>query len=153
MTTTAMIVMEPGSDWPGQIGDFTNLVAFSHGCEDLLQRTQEKLGVLRRSKQTVRVAVLACNAATGDAPAGRRAQLARTLLDAVASATCGRLILSARGRASHKLLGELLALAEALAQELRGTRATVSLRFTDAPPECRSSGRNAYPNPTSASKS
>ncbi|HEY3822328.1 MAG TPA: hypothetical protein VGL81_34420 [Polyangiaceae bacterium] len=133
MSTTAMIVMEPGSEWPGQIGDFTNLVAFTHGREELLRRTQEKLGVLRRSKQTVRVAVLACNVATDDVHAGMRAQLAHSLLDAVARTTCGRLILSAGARAPRELLKELLALAESLAQEVRGTSATVSLRVGEGP--------------------
>jgi glutamate racemase len=133
MTTTAMIVMEPGSEWPGQIGDTTNLVAFGHGCDDLLRRTVDRLGVLRRSKQVVRVAVLACNAATGNAAAVGRAQLARALLGAVASTNSGRLVLSASGRTSQQLLQELFALAETLADELRGTSATVSLRFTEAP--------------------
>jgi hypothetical protein len=132
MTTTAMIVMEPGSDWPGQIGDVTNLVAFSQGCDDVLRRTQEKLAWLQRSKQVVRVAVLACNTATGDAAAGHRAQLARMLLGAVSCATRGRLILSASGSTSPGLRQELLALAATLAKELRGSTATVSLRLSEA---------------------
>ena len=101
------------------------------GARILVRRTEEKLGVLRRSKQAVRVAVLACNALTGDL-AGRRAELARTLLGAIASATCGRLILTASGHASPVLQSELLALSETLALELRGTTATVSLRFIEA---------------------
>src|SRR5580658_3789323 len=103
MTTTAMIVMEPGSDWPGQVGDETNLVAFGQGCDDLLRRTQDKLGVLQRSRQVIRVAVLACNAATGGAAALGRAQLARALLGAVSSTNSGRLVLSASGRTSQPL--------------------------------------------------
>jgi len=132
MTTTAMIVMEPGSDWPGQIGNVTNLVALRHGCGDVLSKTQEKLSALYKGKQTVRVAVLACNAARGEAVAGQRAQLARMLLGAIACATSGRLILSASRSTSHGLVRELLALAEALAEELRGTTATVSLRLGEA---------------------
>jgi hypothetical protein len=133
MTTTAMIVMEPGSEWPGQIGDTTNLVAFGHGFDDLLRKTRDKLGALQRSKQVIRVAVLACNAATGHAAAVGRAQLARALLGAVASTNSGRFVLSASRRTSQPLLQELLALAGALAEELRGTSATVSLRFAEAP--------------------
>jgi ABC-type transporter Mla subunit MlaD len=127
MMTTAMIVMEPGSDWPAHIEHFTNLVAFSQGCDDPLRATQEKLGVLHRSRQTVDVAVLACNAATDIATAGRRAQLARTLLGAVALAACGRLVLSASGHTPHRLLQELLALTDALAGEK--TTATVTLQL------------------------
>jgi ABC-type transporter Mla subunit MlaD len=133
MTTTAMIVMEPGSDWPGQVGDATNLVAFGHGCDDLLRRTQVELSALQRSRQVIRVAVLACNAATGSVASVRRAQLARALLGAVATTNSGRLVLTASGQASPSLLQELLALAETLADELRGTSVTVSLRFADAP--------------------
>src|ERR1700722_2834201 len=107
MMTAAMIVMEPESDWPGHVGDSTNFVVSGRGIQDLLGRTRERLGVLRRRKQAVRVAVLACNAATGDEAAGRRAQLARTLLRPVASTTCGRLILMASARASLQLLQEL----------------------------------------------
>jgi len=127
MTRTAMIVMESGSDWPGQVGDSTNVVAFSHGDEDLLRRTQERLGALERRREGVRVAVLACNGATGEEAAGRR-PLAKTLLGAVTIR--GRLILSANGRASYQLRQELLTLAE----ELRGRTAVVSLLFTEAPP-------------------
>jgi hypothetical protein len=131
--TTAMIVMEPGSEWPGHVGDSTNLVVLGHETHDLLGRTQEKLDVLHRSKQAVPVAVLACNAATGAEAAGRRAQLARTLLGPVSSTTCRRLILMASACAPLQLLQELLTLAESLAEDLRGTTATVSVRFAQRP--------------------
>ncbi len=131
--TTAMIVMEPGSEWPGHVGDSTNLVFLGHETHDLLGRTQEKLDVLHRSKQAVPVAVLACNAATGAEAAGRRAQLARTLLGPVTSTTCRRLVLTASACAPLQLLQELLTLAEALAEDLRGTTATVSVRFAQRP--------------------
>jgi hypothetical protein len=127
--TTAIVVMEPGSDWPGQIGDTTNLVAFSHEGGDLSRRTQEKLDALRHAKQSLRVAVLACSAAAGGAAARRRAELARLLLGAVKSTTCGRLTLTASGSSCCQLREELFALAGELTEELRGTRATISLRF------------------------
>jgi len=132
MAMTALVVMEPGSDWPGHIGDSMDVVAFSHEGEDLLGRTEAKLVFLRRSKKDVRVAVLACNSATDGAAVVRRARVARTLLAAVTNTTGGRLILGASGRASHQLRHELFALAEALTEEIRGTTATVSLRFTEA---------------------
>jgi hypothetical protein len=81
----------------------------------------------------VRVAVLACSAATDDVHAGLRAQLARSLLGAVAGTTCGRLIFSAGARAPRELLQALLALAETLAREVQGTSATVSLRVGEGP--------------------
>ena len=132
MMTTAMVVMEAGSDWPGQIGESMEVVAFSHEGEDLLRRTQAKLGALHLSKKRVRVAVLACNSATDfvGTAAGRRAELARTLLGAVTSSPCGRLILGASERAPEQFRRELLALAGTLAEELRGSTATVSVLFT-----------------------
>jgi hypothetical protein len=133
MVMTALVVMEPGSDWPGQIGDSMHVVALTHEGEDFLQRTQAKLGTLRRSKTGVRVAVLACNSAAEDGAAvDRRAQVARTLLAALAGTTGGRLILSARGRASHQLRQELFELAGALNEESRGTTTTCSVRFAEA---------------------
>jgi hypothetical protein len=85
VTTTAMVVMEPGSAWPGQVGDSTNLVAFSHGSDDLLRMTQAKLEVLNRA-----------------------------------------FLLSASPRAPLALTGQLT-------DELRGTTANISLRFTEGP--------------------
>jgi hypothetical protein len=130
MTALALVVMEAGGAWPGQIGDSTDLVAFSSGGEDLLQRTEQKLSALHRKKQNVRVAILACNS-TGGATTQRRAQLARLLLGAVTSTACGRLILSASGRASTQLRRDLLALAGQLTDGLRGTTATISVQFTE----------------------
>jgi hypothetical protein len=131
--TTALVVMEPGGAWPYPIGDSTDLVAFRPAGEDLLQWTEQKIHVLHRSKQNVRVAVLACNSTAGGAAADRRTQLARMLLGVVTSITRGRLILSASGRASAQLRRELLALAGQLTDDLRGSTATISLRFNDAP--------------------
>ena len=127
MTKTAMVVMEQGSDWPGRIGDATNVVAFSPGSEDPLPRTRERLLALHRSNQSVNVAAIAYNAAAGVTVG--RAQLARVLLDAVSNETSGRLILSAPERACPELRDELLSLAGALTAELRGSSASVSLRF------------------------
>ena len=132
MATVSLVVMEPGSEWPGHVGDYANLVAFSHSGEKLLLRTQEKLDALQRGEQDIRVAVLACNGETADGEAdGYRTQVARTLLSAVSSKTLGRLVLSASGRASVRLREELLALTGTLSAQLQGTTATVSLRFTE----------------------
>jgi hypothetical protein len=132
-TTVSLVVMEPGSEWPRHIGHRSNLVAFSQRGEKLLQRTREELHTLRRGQQNVRVAVLACNGETGGEAGGYRAQIARTLLAAVTGTTFGRLVLSASDGVSLGVRQELLALAGALSEQLRGTTATVSLRFTEAP--------------------
>jgi hypothetical protein len=124
-----MVVMEPGSDWPAQIADLTDVVGLAG--EDLLERTKEKLDALQRGNQRVRVAVLACNSATGGEIVGRRTQLARALVGAVARTIHGRLILSASEQASHELREELFTLAGDLTDQLRGTTASVSLWFTE----------------------
>jgi hypothetical protein len=134
VTTVSLVVMEPGSEWPCHIGHHSNLVAFSQRGEKLLQRTKEELFTLHRGQQNVRLAVLACNGETGGEADGYRAQIARTLLAAVTRTTFGRLVLSASGGASLEVRQELLALAGALSEQLRGTTATVSLRFTEASP-------------------
>jgi|HubBroStandDraft_2_1064218.scaffolds.fasta_scaffold99844_2 hypothetical protein len=133
MSTAAMIVMELGSDWPGQVGDETNVVLPGDGSEDLLHKTEEKLVALRRGNHSVRVAVLACNAAVGAAAAAARAQLARVLFGTVTDSLHGRLILSASARATLQLREELLRLAGALTEGLRGRRATVSVQFSQPP--------------------
>jgi hypothetical protein len=140
MNTAAMIVMEAGSEWPGQVGDQTNVVIPGEEGDDLLERTQAKLAALRREHQSVRVAVLACNAAVG-AAAVARAQLARVLLATVTTGLRGRLILSASARATGQLRNELFRLAGALTEELRGKRATVSVRFSGPPRRSRWSAR------------
>jgi|HubBroStandDraft_6_1064221.scaffolds.fasta_scaffold312203_2 hypothetical protein len=128
----SLVAMESGSEWPGYVGHHSNLVAFSQPREKLLQRIQEELDALRRSLQSVRVAVLACNGDTGGEAYSCRAEIARSLLAAVMGTTFGRLVLSASGCASLRLCQELIALAGVLSEQLRGTSATVSLRFTEA---------------------
>lgn len=133
MTTTAMIVMEPGSVWPGHVGDVTSLVAFCEEGDELLRRTEAALHTLERGKRAVRVAVLACNAAADGQAASLRLSLARRLLGAVSGTTCGRLVVSASVTASRDLREALLVLVGALTEELRGTTTTVSLRFDGSP--------------------
>ncbi len=133
MSMVSLVVMEPGSEWPGHIGQQSNLVAFSQTGEKLLRRTREELDALRRDQQSIRVAVLACNGEPDGEADGYRAQVARALLGAVMGTTFGRLVLSASGGASPRVRRELLALTGALSEELRGSAATVSLRFIQPP--------------------
>jgi hypothetical protein len=109
-----------------------NVIALSPGRDDLLRRTGERLDALRRSKQCVRIAALACSASTNGSDTAVRARLARMLLGSVSSEGSGQLILCASGWARHDdLRQELLTLAGALTAELHGATTTVSLRFTD----------------------
>jgi hypothetical protein len=132
MGIVSLIVMEPGSNWPGHIGDSENVVAA--GCDDekLLPRVRHMLDALRARGQGVRVAVLACNGETDPRSAGRRADIARELLGAIAPNPCGRLVLCATQQASRRLRSELLSLTGMLTQQPEGAAATVSLRFGGA---------------------
>jgi hypothetical protein len=135
MGVVSLIVMEPGSQWPGHVRDSENIVAASHLGEGLLQRTRRTLAGLLQRDQHVRVAVLACSEATDVASLACRAQLARELLDAVAATGFGRLVLCSADHASLSLRRELLSLAGALSQTVLGT--TVRVRFDDAPGDLR----------------
>jgi hypothetical protein len=131
MTTTSLVVMEPGSEWPGQVGDSMNVVSAPR-CDDLLLLTRAKLLALERSKQHLHIAVLAVNSVV-DAPAAlRRAEVARLLLGSVTRCACGRIVLCASHEAEDELREQLLTLTGALTKDLWGTTATVSLRFTEA---------------------
>ena len=130
MGLVSLIVMEPGSQWPGHVRDSENVVEVGHAGEGLLQRTRLTLASLAQRGERVRVAVLACNG-TWDAPAVEdRTQVARELASAVAATGFGRLVLSASERTSMPLRRELLALAGALDSLLRG--AAVLVRFSEA---------------------
>ena len=131
MGVVSLIVMEPGSEWPGHVRDSENVVATSYRDEGLLLRTRRTLEALRQRGQNVRVAVLACSRATDVASVTGRARLAQELLAAVAAAGFGRLVLSSAEGASVPLRRELLTLAGALSQSVVGV--SVRVKFNDAP--------------------
>ena len=131
MRTTSVVVMEPGSDWPGQIGDAMSVVASREG--DLVRVTEEQLDALRRRKERVRVAVLACCTATGRSVAATRLYLGRILLGALRKEGHGKLLVCVSARAGYELRAELLELVGTLTEEARGTSTTVSLRFREDP--------------------
>lgn len=139
MGMVSLIVMEPGSLWPGHVGGTENVVAAGSDQDGLRSRTEHMLDVLRARQQHVRVAVLACNDATDFASAGRRAEVAGILLRAVASSSFGRLVVCASGRASLRLRQQLLSLTGELVHELSGTTATVGLRFGEVDDDRRAS--------------
>ncbi len=129
MGVVSLVVMERGSEWPGHVGDVENLVAVGVGEERLLERTRHRIDLLRRGGQQVRIAVLACNAATDSSSAGCRAEVAHELLSSVAADAFGRVVLTSPERSSPRLRRELLSLVGALTDRLAGSLATVSVRF------------------------
>ncbi len=131
MATDTIVVIEPGSDWPSQIGASENLVV-RYDEQGLLRSTRRRLDSLHRQGHRVRVAVLACNGATDHGSVARRTEVAHELLGTVASMPSGLLVLSCAAHVSADARRKLFSLAGALSCKLDGTPATVSVRF-DAP--------------------
>jgi hypothetical protein len=132
MSVVSLIVMEPGSAWPGHVGDSENVVAVGEREDGMLQRIRAILDAIRRRGEQVRVAVLSCNEATDVVSAARRSELAHELLAAVAAVGFGRLVLAAEEHASTQIRRELMTLAGALTYMRRGGATTVSVRFGGA---------------------
>ena len=130
MEAVSLIVMEPGSAWPGHVQGSENVVTVGLRDEGLLPRTQHRLALFAERGQRVRVAVLACNAATDLVATAERAHVAHALLDAVAAARFGRLVLSAADSAPIRLRCELVSLTGTLSLAHRDT--SVCLRFIRA---------------------
>jgi hypothetical protein len=130
MAVVTLIVMEPGSEWPGYVEDSESVVAVAHGDEGLLARTRRRLDAMRQERQQdLRVAVLACNTASDVTSVARRTEIAHELLTAVTEVGSGKLVLAASDRITMQQRCELLSLAGELSQRLRGGTATVSVRF------------------------
>ena len=143
MTGVAFVVMEPGSEWPGHVGVSETLVALKPR-EDAVRCTRERLAALHRQREEVQVAVLACNDATDAESVDRRVAVGRELLASVTRAWHGRLVLTASaGRTSWRVRQHMLSLAEALTNHVRGTSATVTLRFHETEPRARAVERRA----------
>jgi hypothetical protein len=129
MAVVTLIVMEPGSEWPGHVGDSEDVVAVANDDDGLLERTRKKVASMRQQGEHVRVAVLACNQEADPSSVSRRAEVAHELLTSVTAAGFGRLVLTASDRVSMGQRCELLSLAGELSQSLRGATANVSVRF------------------------
>jgi hypothetical protein len=130
MASVALVVVESGSDWPPFVrGAAHDVVALSQTTVDLdsgaLQRACARAQHLRTA---VRLAVLACGGEVDDASIHRRALTSGRLLAAVAHATGGQLVLSARDGASAALRLGLIELASTLSNTTIANLATVSVR-------------------------
>ncbi len=130
MASVALVVVESGSDWPPFVhGDADDVVALSQSNVDLDSGAlQRACGRAQHSQTAVRLAVLACGGEVDDASIHRRAVTADRLLAAVAHATGGQLVLSARHGASTALRLGLIGLASTLSDTTSANLATVSVR-------------------------
>jgi hypothetical protein len=132
MATITLIVMEPGSLWPGRACDQNNVIAVGSEARNLLFRTRRRLDLLRSSGVKVREAVLACGDSSAPGMDELRCELAHELLSALIEGGFGRLILTAADGVTIQQRRGLLALAGALSRRVRGTLITVSVRFGGA---------------------
>ena len=142
MDMVSLIVMEPGSEWPGHVGGSENVVELGQHEEPVLERIRSRLDSLRLNGARVRVAVLACNEAADAASAARREEVALELLAGVAAAGFGRLVLNAAALTSAPLRLELLSLAGSLSHACAGG-AVVSVKFNER--DGRRSSRHGRP--------
>jgi len=129
MSAVTLIVMEPGSEWPGHIGGSEDLVVLGSQTDGLHDKTRQRVELLRQRGERVRVGVLACSDALDATSVTRRSDVARELLGALPADGFGRLVLSTAQHAAAPLRCELLALAGTLSHEVRSTTVTVSVRF------------------------
>ncbi|HEY8088274.1 MAG TPA: hypothetical protein VIF09_10525 [Polyangiaceae bacterium] len=143
MGVVSLIVMEPGSEWPGHVGDTENIVAAGCGRAALLQRTRHMVDAMRARGQFARVAVLACGEQADLESARCRAEIAGELLQAIAPVPFGRLFLCTGDRPSLRLRHELLSLAGALCHELRGRTSAVAVRFGSSSDRSRDTEHSA----------
>ncbi len=133
MASIALVVVEPGSDWPAFV------CGTAHDVVGLGQASGEPNGVtLQRvcdraehSRAAVCLAVLACNADVDDESIHRRAFTASRLLTAVAHTDGGQLILSGSSGASAALRLGLVGLAATLSNVVLENLASVSVRIGD----------------------
>jgi hypothetical protein len=140
MENVGLIVMEEGSEWPGQVGGSANVLVFVQNDGLFLERMQQRLEALESQGQRVRVAVLACNGAMDRDACERRRFVGRALLAVVARAGFGRLVLTAHGGSSPHFPEELLSLTDTLRAGVNGARVMVSLRVSGKSGECASFG-------------
>jgi hypothetical protein len=133
MASIALVVVEPGSDWPA----FVSGVA--HDIVGLSQASGEPNGVTvqracdraKRSRAVVLLSVLACNADVDDESVHLRAFTASRLLTAVAHTDGGQLVLSGSSFASASLRLGLIGLAATLSNAVPENLASVSVRIGD----------------------
>jgi hypothetical protein len=127
----AMVVMGLGEDAWAKMDVSRHPKQFGHAAAALLGDTRGKLDAIARREPGVRVAVLVSTGVRGGTIGPAR------------SSSRSRLMLLVDGQASMDLRQRLLELAGALSDELRGSGATVCLRFTEAPRNvvARSAGR------------
>jgi hypothetical protein len=167
MRSVALVVMEPGSEWPSWVAmQDVDVVAVSEAglepetracADDAASEATTVRERIDRLGRPLSLAVLACSGRTDEGATERRLAVASTLLDAVRHSDLGHLIIHAGRRAPEALRHELIGLTATLGEGLVGTAACVSLRFGSvAPARATSKGRKsglvlkARPHPVAA---
>lgn len=135
MQSLAVVVMEPGSDWPQRVGrQNIDVVVLGQTLGEpndaLLQRVRQRV----ERDGGLELAVLACNADQNEEAMDRRALVAHTLLDGVLRARHGHLIFSAPAGARPDLQQQLLVLTSTVLEGMAASSARVSVRFDGGKP-------------------
>jgi hypothetical protein len=130
MRTIALVVTEPGSEWPlHNPREELDIVAFRQPRggpnEALLQGICEQSG-----RPGFTLAILACNSEIDEEARDRRSGLLRALLTRVVHAASGNIVVAGGADASAELRNQLLGLAGALF-ESTARSVSVSVRFGD----------------------
>jgi hypothetical protein len=133
-----LVAVERGAALPTWVGrcqdkvsDVCVLVSNSYEpTEALLKRVDQRLHLLSESNYQRGLAVLVVDnvCATADAEESRK-RIADRLLSYLAEVSQGMLLLLAEESASLESRTQLLSLAGSLAQDVRGTRISISVRF------------------------
>ncbi len=127
MAQVALVVMEPGGEWPTFMRGALEVVALTRTVHpmDVLRSACERADRLGR---IIRVAAIACNRDSDTEAMRRRALAAGTVLKSVVRNGRGQLVLTAAGGAPLRLRQELVGLATSLNATLLGSTASVSVR-------------------------
>jgi hypothetical protein len=146
MRSVALVVMEPGSEWPawivshdvdvvavrdGQVdaGDPRGTTDLNSSDESPLDPARVVRERLSRFRSPVGLAVLACNAEEDAVGMNRRVAIARALLASVRESGQGQLIIHTAVRSSAGLRRQLVGLTALLREDFAANPASVSLRF------------------------
>jgi hypothetical protein len=145
MQSLALVVMEPGSEWPERVGRYdADVVVFGQAKGEtddaLLGRVRRRVEL---GRDRLELAVLACNNDKNPEAMDRREIIAQALLDGVLRARRGHLVFSASAGASPGLQQQLLALTATVLEGMASSSACVSVRFESGKPE-EQDGRGSY---------
>jgi len=139
----SIVVLEAGAAWPRWLGEYQrrapNSVVVAQSAEETSEavavRVQRRMSEVSHGEETIHVALLISNGSTDDETLGARKLICSSMLKSMVLKAQGELVLAADVRASDDIRHNLLSLAGALCDEVRGTEVAVRVRFESSRPE------------------